>query len=164
MERTVKHVAERAGLPSRTVRYYDRIGLASPSGRSEAGYRLYGPEDEGKLRFVRQAKALGFSLDEIRDLIAAAERGCCGEVVPEVERLLEEKVAAVDARIAELTSFRERLISYRAGRGSGCGCDGYGAFCGCLNGAPDLSQLTDERKEGSRWSANVDAAARVARR
>jgi DNA-binding transcriptional MerR regulator len=138
VEYTVKQVAQRVELPSRTVRYYDRIGLVSPEGRSEAGYRLYGPEDEGRLRFVRQAKAIGFSLEEIRQLIAAAERGCCGEVVPELERLLGDKVAQVDAQIAELRAFRERLAAYQAGRGSGCGCRGHGAFCGCLNDAPPL--------------------------
>ncbi len=135
-EYTVKQVAERVDLPSRTVRYYDRIGLVSPQGRSEAGYRLYGPEDQGRLQFVRQAKGIGFSLKEIRQLIAAAERGCCGEVVPELERLLAAKVAQVDAHVAELRAFRERLVSYQAGRGSGCGCRGHGAFCGCLNDAP----------------------------
>jgi len=132
VQHTVKHVAERAGLPSRTVRYYDRIGLVSPERRSESGYRLYGPEAEGKLRFVCQAKALGFSLDQVRELMAAAERGCCGEVVPELERLLDEKIAAIDDQIAELRSFRERLAGYRAGKQSACGCTGHGAFCGCL--------------------------------
>ena len=145
MERTVKQIAERVGLPSRTVRYYDRIGLVSPAERTEAGYRLYGSAEEGKLRFVRQAKGLGLSLEEIRELIAAAERGSCGEVVPELDRLLDDKVAEIDGQIAELRSFRERLVAYRAGRGSGCGCDGHGAFCGChgdgefcgcLDGAP----------------------------
>ena len=133
MERTVKQIAESVGLPSRTIRYYDRIGLVSPGERSDAGYRLYGPEDEGKLRFVRQAKGLGLSLDEIRGLIAAAESGSCGTVVPELERLLDDKVAQIDAQIAELGAFRERLVAYRAGRGSGCGCDGHGAFCGCAS-------------------------------
>ncbi len=141
---TVKQVAERVGLPSRTVRYYDHIGLVSPEARSEAGYRLYGAEDEGKLRFVRQAKALGFSLKEIERLMAVAERGCCGEVIPELDRLLEEKVRAVEARIGELRSFRDRLVAYRTGKengcgcGNGCGCAGHGAFCGCLSDAPLL--------------------------
>jgi DNA-binding transcriptional MerR regulator len=136
MEYTVKQVAQRVELPSRTVRYYDRIGLVVPRKRSEAGYRLYAPEDEGRLRFVRQAKGLGFSLEEIRQLIAAAERGACGELVPELERLLADKVVQVDAQIADLHAFRERLTDYQAGRGSGCGCRGHGAFCGCLNDAP----------------------------
>ena len=139
MGMTVKEVADSVGLPSRTVRYYDRIGLVTADERSAAGYRLYGAEEEGKLRFIRRAKALGFSLEDIRGLMDAAERGCCDQVVPEVERLLEQKVQEIDTKIAELTAFRERLVSYSAGRASGCGCQkGGGAFCGCLD---DVSQL-----------------------
>ena len=152
MARTVKQVAEVVGLPRRTVRYYDRIKLVSPAQRSEAGYRLYDAEDEGRLRFVRQAKALGFSLDEIRELMSAAERGCCGEVVPALQQLLDDKVSAVSERIAELSSFRERLLAYRAGKHSGCGCAGDGgAFCGCLADAP-LIQIDTEV---TRWPANA---------
>jgi MerR family transcriptional regulator, copper efflux regulator len=138
VENTVKQVADRVGLPSRTVRYYDSIGLVSPGERSPAGYRLYGPEDVGKLQFVRQAKGLGFSLAEIRGLIAAAEEGCCDGVMPELERLLDAKVGEIDDTIAELKAFRSRLVAYRAGTGSGCGCTGHGAFCECLGEAPLL--------------------------
>lgn len=155
MERTVKEVAARVGLPERTVRYYDRIALVSPPERSSAGYRLYGPEDEGRLRFVRQAKGLGLSLDDIRALIAAAERGCCGEVVPELDRLLAGKLTEVDGRLRELTAFRDRLVAFRAGQGSGCGCREHGAFCGCLDGVPPPAatrDITDER--ASAVSAN----------
>lgn len=147
MVHTVKQVAERVGLPSRTVRYYDSIGLVSPGSRSGAGYRLYGPEDEGKLLFVRQAKALGFSLAEIRGLMAAAESGCCGAVMPELERLLDAKVTEIDSRIADLRSFRSRLVAYRAGTGSGCGCNGHGAFCECLAEAP-LLQIENGANHG----------------
>lgn len=136
MERTVKQVAARVGLPERTVRYYDRIALVSPPDRSSAGYRLYGPQDEGRLRFVRQAKGLGFALDDIRALMGAAERGCCGEVVPELDRLLDEKIAAVDAQLGQLADFRDRLLAFRDGRGSSCGCREHGAFCGCLDDVP----------------------------
>ncbi len=135
---TVKQVAESVGLPSRTVRYYDRIGLVSAEERTAAGYRLYSSEDEGKLRFIRKAKALGFSLEDIRGLMDAAERGCCEQVVPEVERLLDQKVQEIDERITELSAFRERLVSYADGKGSGCGCQSKGAFCGCLD---DVSQM-----------------------
>ncbi len=114
MTHTVKDTAARVGLPSRTLRYYDRIGLVCPP-RTAAGYRVYGPEEESRLRFVRQAKALGFSLAEIRDLIAITERGCRSEVVPEVERLLDEKIAAIDEQVVELGVFRERLVAFRAG-------------------------------------------------
>ena len=138
---TVKDTAARVGLPSRTLRYYDRIGLVCPP-RTPAGYRVYGPEEEGTLRFVRQAKTLGFSLAEIRELIAVAKQGCCSEVIPEVERLLEEKIAAIDAQVAELGNFRERLVAFRAG-GAGDGDHGaHGAFCGCVFDAAPSAQDT----------------------
>lgn len=141
MTRTVQQVAARVGLPARTVRYYDRVGLVAAAQRSEAGYRLYTAEDEGRLRFVMQARNLGFSLDEVRQLLAAAEAGCCGELLPELNRLLDAKLVDLDQRIAELQEFRERLAAYRGGRGSACGCTGHGAFCGCLDNAPQLVQI-----------------------
>jgi len=134
MTHTVKDTAARVGLPSRTLRYYDRIGLVCPP-RTASGYRVYGPEEENRLRFVRQAKTLGFSLEEIRELMVVTEPGRGSEVVPEVERLLDERIAAIDAQLAELGAFRERLVAFRAGTGSGCGRSGHGAFCGCCTEA-----------------------------
>jgi DNA-binding transcriptional MerR regulator len=134
---TVKQIAARVGVPDRTVRYYDRIGLVCAAERSDAGYRLYGAAEEGKLRFIRRAKMLGFSLDEIRELIAAAEGGG-GGTMPELERLLDQKVAEVDAKIAEFIAFRDRLVQYRAGKSSSqraCSCSH--AFCGCLDDVPE---------------------------
>jgi len=134
---TVKDVADRVGMPSRTVRYYDHIGLVRAGERSAAGYRLYGAEEEGRLLFIRRAKRLGFSLDEIRGLLAAAEGGC-GATIPELDRLLEHKVQEIDAKIADLTAFRDRLIGYRAGkRQSTRSCCSHGAFCGCLDDVPE---------------------------
>lgn len=134
---TVKQIAARVGLPDRTVRYYDRIGLVSAAERTCAGYRLYGAAEEGRLRFIRHAKVLGFSLDEIRELMAAAEGGC-GATIPELERLLDQKIAEVDAKIAEFVAFRDRLLEYRAGKRSsrqGCRCGQ--AFCACLDDVPE---------------------------
>lgn len=110
---TVKDTAARVGLPSRTLRYYDRIGLVCPP-RTAAGYRVYGPKEEGTLRFVRRAKTLGFSLQQIRELIEIAERGPSSEVVPEVERLLDEKIVAIDEQMDELGALRDRLVAFRA--------------------------------------------------
>lgn len=157
--RTVQDVAAHVGVPARTVRYYDRIGLVEATTRSDAGYRLYTAEDEGRLRFVKQARSLGLSLEEVRQLLAAAEAGCCDRLVPELDRLLRGKLAELDERIAEMREFRDRLAAYRDGRGSACGCSGHGAFCGCLDDAPQL--LTIE-KGGTKWPANVAAAAPAA--
>lgn len=134
---TVKEVADRVGMPSRTVRYYDRIGLVRPDERSPSGYRLYSAEEEGRLLFIRRAKRLGFSLDDIRGLMAAAESGC-GATVPELDRLLEQKLAEIDAKIAELNAFRDRLVEYRAGKSlSETRCCGHGSFCSCLDDVPE---------------------------
>ena len=134
---TVKQVADRVGLPSRTIRYYDRIGLVRADERSDAGYRLYSAEEEARLLFIRRAKRLGFSLDEIRGLLDAAESGC-GSTVPELERLLAQKIEEIDEKIADLQAFRARLVEYRAGKRlaprNGCG---HGAFCGCLDDVPE---------------------------
>lgn len=143
--RTVQDVAKHVGLAARTVRYYDRIGLVSASERTPAGYRLYDAEDEGRLRFVKQARGLGFSLDDVRKLIEAAEGGCCDELLPELDRLLAAKVADLDERIEEMRTFRERLAAFRSGRGSSCGCSGHGAFCGCLDDAPELLQIQNAK-------------------
>lgn len=158
---TVHQVAKRAGLPARTVRYYDRIGLVAASGRTEAGYRVYDAEGEGRLRFVRQARALGLSLDEVRELMAAAEAGCCDGVLPELDRVLTGKIGELDQRIAEMREFRDRLVAFRAGSGSACGCSGHGAFCACLEAAP---QLVDLERGGTRWLASVDAVVPAAHR
>ena len=124
-------------MPSRTIRYYDRIGLVRADERSPAGYRLYSAEEEGRLLFIRRAKRLGFSLEDIRGLMAAAESGC-GATVPELDRLLEQKVSEIDSKIAELSAFRERLVEYRAGkRLAGRGCCSHGGFCGCLDDVPE---------------------------
>lgn len=135
---TVKQVAERVGLPSRTIRYYDRIGLVPADQRSAAGYRLYSVADEGRLRFIQQAKTLGLSLEEIRRLLAAAEGGC-SETLPELERLLERKIMEIDARIIELNAFRDQLVDYAAGKSAFANpdCCGHGSFCGCLDDVPE---------------------------
>lgn len=135
---TVKQVAERVGLPSRTIRYYDRIGLVPAEQRSAAGYRLYSVADEGRLRFIQQAKTLGLSLEEIRGLLAAAEGGC-GETLPELARLLERKIVEIDERISELNAFRDQLADYAAGKSAFANPNrcGHGSFCGCLDDVPE---------------------------
>jgi len=62
-------LAERVGLSLRTVRYYEEVGLVTPSDRTKGGFRLYGPEQEARLRIVKTMKPLGFTLEEMRDLV-----------------------------------------------------------------------------------------------
>ena len=72
----IGQLAQRADVAIDTVRYYERNGILPKPERQASGYRHYGDEDVSRLRFVRRAKALGFTLVEIRDLLALSGRRC----------------------------------------------------------------------------------------
>jgi DNA-binding transcriptional MerR regulator len=69
----IGEVAERTGLSLRTIRYYEEVGLVTPSGRTAGGFRLYAESDVARLLLVRRMKPLGFSLDEMRDVLAVLD-------------------------------------------------------------------------------------------
>ncbi len=72
---TVTELANRSGVPPTVVRYYTRVGLLRPERHPRNDYRLYRPSDAQRLRFIRQAKALGFTLREIREILARVADG-----------------------------------------------------------------------------------------
>ncbi len=69
----IGEVAERTGLSLRTIRYYEELGLVAPSGRTAGGFRLYDDSDVARLLLIRRMKPLGFSLDEMRDVLAVLD-------------------------------------------------------------------------------------------
>lgn len=69
----IGELAERTGLSLRTIRHYDQIGLLTPSGRSEGGFRLYTEDDHDQLMLIRRMKPLGYSLEQMGDLLRALE-------------------------------------------------------------------------------------------
>jgi DNA-binding transcriptional MerR regulator len=110
---TIGEVAAITGLPVKRIHYYERRGLLEPPPRSEAGYRLYGAEEVASLEFVKRAKLLGLTLEEIRELVTLAA-GCNeGEIVPRLEEVLDAKLEESERKIAELAAFREKLLYYR---------------------------------------------------
>ncbi|HET9485648.1 MAG TPA: heavy metal-responsive transcriptional regulator [Xanthomonadales bacterium] len=126
----IGQLAKRAGVAIDTVRYYERSGLLAPAARLASGYRRYGDAELRRLQFVRRAKALGFSLDEIRELLSLGE----ARSVAKVKRAAEEKIADIAHRIAELERIRaglERLVA---------ACPGHGRAEAC----PILAALNDE--------------------
>ncbi len=103
--------AKQAGTTAKTVRYYEDLGLLAGAARSDTGYRLYGAADLERLRFVLGAKALGLTLEEIKVIVGvwgAGERPC-----QRVSQLLDEKLADLDRRIAQLQTFRDELRAYK---------------------------------------------------
>ena len=97
----VGELARRTGLTVRTLHHYDAIGLLAPSARSEAGYRLYGPDDIARLHAIQALRLLGLPLAEIGGLLGAG-----GESLPAI---VERQIAALDRQIAQATTLRERL-------------------------------------------------------
>ena len=127
---SIGQLAERAGVAIDTVRYYERNGLLQPAGRLASGYRRYGEAELKRLRFIRRAKVLGFTLEDIRSLLAlSAERN-----VAKVKRAAQIKLADIDARIAELERVRGGLHTLIAA------CPGHGRAEAC----PILNALNDE--------------------
>ena len=100
-------LARRAGVGIDTVRYYERSGLLAPKTRLPSGYRRYSAAEVARLRFIRRAQALGFTLNEIRELLALSSR----RDVARVKRAAQQKVADVEQRIASLQRVRQGLVS-----------------------------------------------------
>lgn len=103
----IGELARQAGVNIETIRFYERKGLLPVPRRKPSGYRLYTDDDLHRLRFIRQAKALGFSLEEIREILSMRERGACpcGHVVSLGEHHLRE----MRQTIQRLTSFEREL-------------------------------------------------------
>jgi DNA-binding transcriptional MerR regulator len=93
----IGEVAERVGLSLRTVRYYEEMGLAVPSRRTDGGFRLYTDRDIERLAFIKQMKPLGFSVQEMRELLDARDRLAGGEG----DEASVETLSAFVARSAE---------------------------------------------------------------
>ena len=101
-------VARETGVPAKTIRYYESIGLIPRARRSENGYRHYGDTDVEVLRFIQRARRLGFSVNDVADLLALwhdKERASA-----DVKTLARRHVAEMERRIAELDALRRTLV------------------------------------------------------
>lgn len=99
---TIGRLADAAGVPSSTVRYYERTGLLRPVARSASGYRLYSEAELERLRFIRAAQATGFTLADVRELLRPTS---CRRV----QGLLEARLEAVAEHLAELRRVKRVL-------------------------------------------------------
>ncbi|MFZ5625232.1 MAG: heavy metal-responsive transcriptional regulator [Gemmatimonadota bacterium] len=105
---TIGAVARRARVPLDTVRYYERRGLLPPPPRTAAGYRQYPAATVRRVAFIKRAQALGFTLEEIAELLAlrTTAAGRCDAV----EREAEAAIARIDTKLAELARMRGALV------------------------------------------------------
>ncbi len=115
----IGEVAARTGLSLRTIRYYEEVGLVPPSARSTGGFRLYAEVDVARLELVKQMKPLGFSLDDMRDLLEvtdalerdpdAAGRAVLLQRLAVIHAAAEERVATLRHRLAVAETFAAGL-------------------------------------------------------
>ena len=99
--------AKTSGLPVKTVRYYADIGLVTPGGRSESGYRQYTLPELNKLIFARRARAFGFSIEETRELLSLYEDR--NRSSADVKRIAERRLSDIDAKMQELQALKNEL-------------------------------------------------------
>ncbi len=157
---TIGEVARRSGFTVKALRFYDRRGLLPPAGRSPARYRLYSEADLHRLEFIRHAKALGLTLDEICELVASARQDGRGLTRARLRRILGERITQTAHQIATLTRLRNELerrrraLARRAPRGRG--------YCACL-GEPRGRGFVPRvvPKGGTAWSRSTTGGARV---
>lgn len=124
-------LATEAGVTVQTIRFYERRGLLPEPQRRESGYRLYGEEDLHRMRFIHQAKALGFSLDETREFLRMRTRGLCP--CADVVKVGEQHLRDVEQEIETLQGFRRELRrAIRKWKTSGRQKIEAGAFCALI--------------------------------
>lgn len=118
---TVGQLARTAAVNVETIRYYQRIGLLPLPKRDYGSIRRYSANDLKRVRFIRRAQALGFSLDEVALLLGLSDGRHCGET----KALAERKLTMVEEKITDLTAIQKALrgLVTKCSKGSrGCGC------------------------------------------
>jgi MerR family copper efflux transcriptional regulator len=112
MERplTVGQLARATGVPAKTIRYYEQVGVLPAPRRSEAGYRHYSRHDVHRLLFIRRARALGLSLTKLKALTAELDSGECLTMRPRLHELVTEQLRAVQQQIAEFHVLERQLV------------------------------------------------------
>lgn len=103
----VTELAANMGISPDTVRYYSKIGMLKPTRHPDNAYQVYVGKDASRLRFIRAAKGLGFTLADIRAFFDDAEHGA--SPCPRVRSLIECRINETERRLAELTSLHEKM-------------------------------------------------------
>ena len=104
---TINELAIRSESPAHVVRYYVRIGLIQPAAQQENGYRLFTTQDATRIRFVRMAKHLGFTLNEIKQIIQHADMG--ESACDDVRKIIQHRILENQAKIEEMIKLQTRM-------------------------------------------------------
>ena len=111
---TIGQMATQAGVTRRALRHYEQLELLQPVKRTQAGYRLYGPDSLRRVAFISRTQMLGLTLGEVAGLLQAQDDPCCGHVHPELARVVDKKLEAVRSQIDELQELAQQLEQVQA--------------------------------------------------
>jgi len=103
----IGEAARASGVSNKMIRHYEAIGLLPPSSRSDSGYRIYSEKDLHTLRFIGTARSLGFSLEEIRQLLSLWQDK--NRSSADVKTLVIDHIAELERKITEMSSMRDTL-------------------------------------------------------
>lgn len=103
----IGQIADQSGIPIRTIRYYEELGLLKSAGRTEGGFRQFAPHSVTRLAFIKRAQSLGLSLEEIGEILKVYDQGSppCGEI----KNKLEEKLLQIERQIEQLLTLQTEL-------------------------------------------------------
>lgn len=127
----IGELAERTGVPTKTIRFWEASGLLPEPARTASGYRDYEVDAEGRIEFIRHGQAGGLTLAQIRQILEIGESGA--SPCEHVAALVDERLAEVEARLADLRSTRSHLrhLAERAKAQDPARCEGY---CSIITG------------------------------
>ena len=120
---TIGKLAKQVGIGIETVRFYEKQGLIAPPPRTDSNYRIYPEEEIVKLRFIKRAKTLGFSLNEIKELIFISNDPHATKA--DIKKRSVEKLADIKEKIQGLNRMRDALEHLTGA------CDGHGSLDNC---------------------------------
>jgi MerR family transcriptional regulator, Zn(II)-responsive regulator of zntA len=145
----IGELAELCEVKADTLRFYEKHGLLAPSSRTESGYRMYTDDDAARLRFILRAKAVGFTLNEIAELLSIeldkANRACA-----DVKGMVDDKLAQVQAKIVELSHFSASLQRLSD---ACCGGPASAEYCSILEALESSS--SEVRRESAHHHGHV---------
>ena len=101
---TIGKLAKAAGVNIETVRYYQRVNLITEPSKPKTGYRLYPEDTVSRIRFIKRAQELGFTLKEIKELLLLGDSRC-----QEVQQLTQQKLSEIESRLHDLTAMKAVL-------------------------------------------------------
>lgn len=127
---TIGQIAHRTGIPAKTIRFYEEIGLLPRPPRGPNSYRRYSMGDVNRLLLLRRIRLLGLPLSSAKPLLIDASDARCGDVQRQLFSLVEQRLHAIDQEIAELHALRETVAGYQRALAA-CPPAGNAAFSSC---------------------------------